>query len=63
MLRHAVGDLNSIPEFTAIEAQAHEDFRLSSVTGFTNLPRATRFTRMVPLVFRYHGQVVPSFVL
>jgi CHASE2 domain-containing sensor protein len=63
VLRHGVGDLNSIPEFTAIEAQAHEDFRLSSVTGFTNLPRATRFTRTVPLVFRYHGQVVPSFVL
>jgi CHASE2 domain-containing sensor protein len=63
LLRHVVGDLNSIPEFTAIEAEAHEDFRLSSVTGFTNLPRATRFTRTVPLVFRYHGQVVPSFVL
>jgi hypothetical protein len=63
IIRNVSGDLSGIPEFTAIDAQADEDFRLSSVTGFTNLPRGSRFTRTVPLVMRYHGQVVPSFVL
>lgn len=63
IIRHVSGNAGAIPEFTAIEAQADEEFRLSSVTGFTNLPRSDRFTRTVPLVLRYHGQIVPSFVL
>lgn len=63
LIRNIVGDLSGIPEFTAVEAQADEDFRLSSITGFANLPKTSRFTRTAPLVFRYHGQVVPSFVL
>ena len=63
LIRNVTGDLSGIPEFTAIDAQADEDFRLSSVTGFANLPRTARYTRTVPLVLRYHGQVVPGFVL
>ena len=63
LIRNVTGDLSGIPEFTAIEAQADEDFRLSSATGFANLPQSTRHTRTIPLVLRYHGQVVPSFVL
>ena len=63
LIRNVTGDLSGIPEFTAIDAQADEDFRLSSVTGFANLPKPTRYTRTAPLVFRYHGQVVPGFVL
>ena len=63
LIRHVTGDLSGIPEFTAVEAQADEDFRLSSVTGFANLPQPARYTRTAPLVFRYHGQVVPGFVL
>lgn len=63
LIRNVTGDLSGIPEFTAIEAQADEDFRLSSATGFTNLPNSSRYTRSVPLVLRYHGQVVPGFVL
>ncbi len=63
LIRNVSGDLSAIPEFTAIEAQADEDFRLSSTTGFTNVPQPARYTRTAPLVFRYHGQVVPSFVL
>lgn len=63
LIRNVAGDLSGIPEFTAIEAQADEDFRLSSITGFCNLPQPTAYTRTAPLVFRYHGQVVPSFVL
>ena len=63
LIRNVLGDLSGIPEFTAIETQADEDFRLSSITGFANLPQPSRYTRTAPLVFRYHGQVVPSFVL
>ncbi len=63
LIRNVTGDLSGIPEFTAIETQADEDFRLSSTTGFANLPRAARYTRTVPLILRYHGQVVPGFVL
>lgn len=63
LIRNVSGDLSGIPEFTAIETQADEDFRLSSVTGFANLPQTARYTRTAPLVLRYHGQVVPSFVL
>ncbi len=63
LIRNITGDLSGIPEFTAIDAQADEDFRLSSITGFANLPQPASYTRTVPLVFRYHGQVVPSFVL
>jgi hypothetical protein len=33
------------------------------VTGFTNLSGASNWHRAVPLIFRYRGQVVPSFVL
>ena len=50
-------------DFPAIEAQPAEDYRLSSVTGFTNLPGASNWHRAVPLIFRYRGQIVPSFVL
>ena len=63
LIRNVTGDLSGIPEFTAIETQADDDFRLSSVTGFANVPRGARYTRTVPLVFRYHGQVVPGFAL
>ena len=63
LIRNVVGNLSGIPEFTAIEAQADEDFRLSSITGFCNLPKTLPYTRTIPLVLRYHGQVVPSFVL
>ena len=63
LIRNVTGDVSGIPEFTAIDAQADEDFRLSSTTGFANLPQTARYTRTAPLIFRYHGQVVPSFVL
>ena len=63
MLRNVKGDLSAVPDFPAIETQPAEDYRLSSVTGFTNLPGASNWHRAVPLVFRYRGQIVPSFVL
>jgi hypothetical protein len=63
VLRKVRGDVATIPEFTVIEARAAEDYRLSSREGFTNLPGANNWHRSVPLLFRYRGEVVPSFVL
>jgi len=63
VLRHVSGDVNRVPEFTVIEEQSAEDFRLSSTSGFTNLPARDNWHRSVPLVLRYRGQVVPTFVL
>jgi len=63
VLRRVAGDVARVPEFTIIEAQSSEDFRLSSTSGFVNLPSKDNWHRSVPLVLRYRGQVVPSFVL
>jgi hypothetical protein len=63
VIRKVRGDVSLVPEFTIVEARAAEDYRLSSREGFTNLPGANNWHRSVPLVFRYRGQVVPSFVL
>lgn len=63
VLHKVRGDLDLVPEFTALEARSAEDFRLSSTEGFTNLPGKNNWHRSVPLVLRYRGQVVPTFAL
>ena len=63
VLRHVSGDVSLVPEFTLIEAESSEDFRLSSTAGFVNLPGRDNWHRNVPLVLRYRGQLVPTFVL
>jgi len=63
LLHNIRGSLSEIPEFTAVELQPSEAYRLSSTIGFTNLPdRHARFNS-VPLVLRYRGQVTPTFPL
>ncbi len=62
-LRRVQGDIREIPEFPVIERQPKEEFRLSAPLGFTNLPAKEHPDSFVPLVLRYRGQVVPSFVL
>ncbi len=62
-LRNVKGATAGIPEFTLIERQPTENFRLSSTVGFTNLPPVYERHNSVPLVLRYRGQVVPAFVL
>jgi len=62
-LRHITGAADRIPEFTMIERQPTENFRLSSTVGFTNLPRVYERASAVPLLLRYRGQVVPTFPL
>ena len=65
VLRHVKGDLTTLPEFTLVARQPAEEIRLAQTLGFLNLPEAATGNpvRRVPLVFRYRGQVVPSFVL
>ncbi len=63
MLRHIQGDRKAIPEFTIVEHQPNEELRLAATLGFTNLPAGKAIARSVPLLFRYRGEVVPSFVL
>jgi hypothetical protein len=63
LIRKLKGDLACIPEFTAIEQQTEEGFRLSSVLGFDNLPENNQPFHSVPLLLRYRGEVVPTFVL
>lgn len=63
VIRKVTGDVARVPEYTIIEEKPAEEYRLSSTLGFTNLPGTSQWHRSAPLVFRYRGQVVPSFVL
>ncbi|MHA3770647.1 CHASE2 domain-containing protein [Verrucomicrobiota bacterium sgz303538] len=63
LLRKVRGDIREIPEYPTIERQPKEEYRLSATLGFTNLPARDHPSGFVPLVLRYRGQVVPSFVL
>ena len=70
VLRHVSGDIAALREFTTVVAQPTDDVRLAGTLGFENLAadgmadkgRVSAIQR-IPLVFRYRGQVVPSFVL
>lgn len=62
-LRNVTGDVSSIPEFRIVESQASEELRLASIQGFSTWPTSHDSTRTAPLLLRYCGQVVPSFVL
>ncbi len=61
LIHSVAGSAAQIPEFTAIHAQAEEELRLSASTGFINVSAGPQHS--VPLLWRYRGQVVPSFVL
>jgi len=65
LLRNVHGSLSQIPEFTAIEMEPSETYRLSSTLGFINLPPTPTRTRFnsVPLLLRYQGEIAPSFTL
>jgi hypothetical protein len=63
LLKKVSGDLREIPEWTAIEHQPKEDYRLSATLGFLNPPPGERWINRAPLVLRYRGQVVPTFAL
>jgi CHASE2 domain-containing sensor protein len=63
LLRNVKGSIREIPEFTAVEHQPSENFRLSATIGFTNLPANHPRFDSVPLMFNYRGQITPSFSL
>ncbi len=65
-LRHVRGDVTLLRQFTAIEEQPKEEYRVAPqlALGYVNLPsRKEAVVRSLPLVFEYRGLVVPSFVL
>lgn len=65
VLRHVEGSLEAIREYPMVASQPGEEFRNSAALGYFEPVAADRSeaVRRVPLVFRYRGQVVPSFVL
>ena len=63
LIRNIQGDTSGIPEFTDVAGQPRESLRLAGTLGFTNLPAPGTAVRKIPLLFRYRGEVVPSFVL
>jgi len=63
VLRNIQGATESVPEYTVIEAQPGEDIRLTAGLGFANIPPSEPTAQHAPMVFRYRGQMVPSFVL
>jgi len=63
VLRKVHGDLTRVPEFTAVEAWAAEDYRLTTQPGWTNVPDGPGLRGSCPLVLRYRGQPVPAIVL
>jgi len=63
VLRNIDGPVDAVPEYTVIESEPDEDIRLTTALGFTNVPTTEPTAQHAPLVFRYRGQMVPSFVL
>ncbi len=57
------GKRGDLMEYTGISRQAGEDLRLISTAGFTNLPDEIADELHVPLLFRYRGEILPSFPL
>ena len=63
IVRKIAGDLRPIPEWTVIEHAPNEEYRLLATLGFTNVPERAGLVNTVPLLLRYRGEIVPSFVL
>ena len=58
---HVTGPRAELMEFTGISRQPGEDARLISTVSFVNLPDEVTTDIRVPLLFRYRGEVIPSF--
>src|SRR3954470_8035609 len=55
------GKRGDLVEFSGVGRQANEELRLIATAGFTNLPDEISDGIHVPLLFRYRGEVIPSF--
>src|SRR4051794_26907539 len=56
------GKRGDLIEFSGVGRQPNEELRLIATAGFTNLPEEIADGIHVPLLFRYRGEVIPSFV-
>lgn len=64
VLRHVEGKVDALAEFPLIAAQPGDELRHSAALGFFGTgPAGNGVIRRAPLLFRYCGQVVPSFAL
>lgn len=57
------GKRAELVEFTGIGRQPDEEMRLIATLGFINLPDEIADSIHVPLLFRYRGEVIPTFTL
>ncbi len=57
------GKRGDLVEFSGIGRQPSEEMSLIGTAGFINLPEEIADGIHVPLLFRYRGEVVPSFAL
>ncbi|MDP9100387.1 MAG: hypothetical protein M3N48_15555 [Verrucomicrobiota bacterium] len=55
------GKRGDLVEFSGIGRQPSEEMRLIATAGFINLPEEISDGMHVPLLFRYRGEVIPSF--
>ena len=55
------GRRGDLVEFSGVGRQPSEEMRLIATAGFTNLPDEISDGIHVPLLFRYRGEVIPSF--
>jgi hypothetical protein len=57
------GKRGDLIEFSGVGRQPNEELRLIATPGVTNLPDEIADGIHVPLLFRYRGEVIPSFAL
>jgi hypothetical protein len=55
------GRRGDLVEFSGVGRQPNEELRLIATAGFANLPDEISDGIHVPLLFRYRGEVIPSF--
>ncbi len=61
VFNQVTGKRSELVEFSGVSRQPAEDARLISTAGFVNLPDEISSDIRVPLLFRYRGEVIPSF--
>jgi hypothetical protein len=57
------GKRGDLIDYSGVGRQPNEELRLIATAGFTNLPDEIADGIHVPLLFRYRGEVIPSFAL
>jgi hypothetical protein len=63
VFRNVTGAMEAVPDFTVVEREPGDDLRLTAALGFVNIPITEEMVEHAPMVFRYRGQLVPSFPL